>query len=329
MGLTPPSHQVPPPRHLRYDVFPPVLAGLANHEANLKCLLREAHAAGRLAILPPLTLHPKHNFGRDRAWRWGDYYDFAASRLVDLSGREHPLPLVAAAEEAAEPLVLRAGDSIPPASRDHPYVIRRLGDAVFRREVPGACRPDFAIRLRPAARVLALAGEALTRLASLAVDGFVGLHVRRGDRLGEYPAELTEPLHIKRCLDQHGVARGALVFLSSDERDPHFWAPLERWFRIVRYTDFPRLAALVAEPSPDNYALYQVEREILAHGRLRIETIPQGDARVHGTLVQETEFKRTSAKKTAGNWRRAITAKVLGLRRWRTAGKNGPKKPGS
>lgn len=322
MGLT-------SPRHIRYDVFPPVLAGLAHHEVNLKCLLREAHAAGRLAILPPLTLHPKHNFDRDRAWRWADYYDFATSRLVDLAGREHPLPIAAAAEKPAEPLVLRGGSPIPPASRDHPYVVRHLSDVIFHREVPGTSRPDFAIRLRPAACVLTLAGQALAHLASLAADGFVGVHVRRGDRLGEYPAELTEPPHIKRCLDRHGVARGGVVFLSSDERDPHFWAPLERCFQVVRYTDFPCLAALVAEPSPDNYALYQVEREILAHGRLRIETVPRGDARVHGTLVQETEFKRTSVKKMASSWRRAITAKVRGLpRRWRTAGKNGPKKPG-
>lgn len=301
------------PRHLRYDVAPVVLAGLAHHEANLKCLLREAHAAGRLAVLPPLTLHPKHNFGRDRDWRWADYYDFAASRLVDLAGREHPLPIAFAPENAAEPLRLRAGERIPPAREDHPYVIRRLENALFKHEVPSACRPDFAITLRLSAPLRALAKEALAGLASRSADGFVGMHVRRGDRLGEYPSELTEPPHIKKCLARHGVPQGGLIYLCSDERDPNFWAPLERCFQVVRHVDFPRLASLVAEPLPDNYALYQVEREILAHGRLWIDTLPKGNPHVHGVLVQASDFQRISAKKTVDKLRRAVNAKFARL----------------
>lgn len=296
-----------PPRHLLYDA-PTVHAGLVHHEANLKCLLREAHATGRLAILPPLTLHRKHNFGRDRNWRWADYYDLAASRLVDLAGREHPLPVAAAPDPSAEPLRLRAGERILPAQKNHPYVIRQLANPLYKCDVPSACRPDFKITLRLAARLRSLAHEALAHLAWRSSDGFVGVHVRRGDRLPEYPSELTESPHIKQCLARHGVPQGGLIYISSDERAANFWRPLERCFQVVRHVDFPRLAALVAEPSPDNYALYQVEREILAQGRLWIETIPSRDPRVHGSLVQASEFTRNAGN---GKWFR-LKAAVAG-----------------
>ena len=58
--------------------------------SNLECLLREAHASGRLALLPALNLAPHHNFGIDRDWRWDAYVDFEASRLLDSAGEEHP-----------------------------------------------------------------------------------------------------------------------------------------------------------------------------------------------------------------------------------------------
>ena len=105
------------------------------------------------------------------------------------------------------------------------------------------------------------------------------MHIRRTDMLNIYPARWTEPERIRNFLGQHGVPDGSVIWLMSDERDPDFWEPLKRHYRIVRYCDFPRLAALVSsqgERRPDNYLLFATEVEI-AKGtprQRRIDTLP-------------------------------------------------------
>ena len=82
----------------------------------------------------------------------------------------------------------------------------------------------------------------------------------------------------------------------SDERDPDFWEPLKRHYRIVRYCDFPRLAALVSsqgERRPDNYLLYATEVEI-AKGtprQRRIGTLPGRAIGASLSLVDEATFR--------------------------------------
>ena len=293
-------------RYLRYDA-PPVLAGLAHHVANLRCLLREAHATGRLAVLPPLTLHPKHNFNHNRDWRWDDYYDLDASTLIDAAGREHPLPIAKSLpgppsrpNESAAPFLVRPGKRIPPESGRHRLVVRRIGDSVFRRQVPQEHPPTVRLELRPAVPVARLAARATASMAPLADGEFVGVHVRRGDRLGEYPAACTEPARIEARLASLAVARGTVLFIASDERDPRFFEPLRAHYQLVRYTDFPFLAALVSGEHPDNYLLYRVEQEILARAKLRIETLPNRGPHAHAALVDAAEWRRTSP----GLWER-------------------------
>ena len=288
------------PRYLRYDA-PPFLAGLDHHVNNLACLLREAHASGRLALLPPLTLHPKHNFDHSLDWRWDDYYDLDASTLIDGAGREQPLPIAknplgppSCPSENAKPFLVRPGKHIPPESRRHRLVVRRIGDSVFRRQVPQEHPPAVRLELRPAAPVARLVARTTASMASLGDEGFVGVHVRRGDRLGEYPAACTEPARIEARLASLAVARGTVLFIASDERDPRFFEPLRVHYQLVRYTDFPFLAALVSGEHPDNYLLYRVEQEILARAKLRIETLPNRGPHAHAALVDAAEWRRSS-----------------------------------
>ncbi len=302
-------------RFLRYDA-PVVLAGLLHHVLNLRCLLREAHASGRLAVLPPLTLHPKHNFGHARDWRWQDYYDLDASTLVDAAGREYPLPIAPAAPAlsgkrpgSAAPLVVRPGERFPTNGNAHPLVVRMFRHQIFKNEVPQDCQPPLELRLRPAELVLRLAEKAARHLASLAqdaADGYVGVHVRRGDRLAEreFPPALTEPPHIEAVLTRLSVGRDEVLFIASDERDPNFFEPLRTRYRIHRYTDFPYLEALVSG-DPDNYLLYQVEREILSRGRLWIETLPGRGPHAHASLVDAKEWRRSNSGRLRWWLRRA------------------------
>lgn len=288
-------------RFLRYDA-PVVFAGLAHHVMNLRCLLREAHASGRLAVLPPLTLHPKHNFGHARDWRWQDYYDLDASTLVDAAGREYPLPIAPTAPVLSgkgSALVVRPGEHIPTNGDAYSLVVRTFRHQIPKNEVPQECRPPLELRLRPAEIVLCLAERAARHLASLAqdVDGYVGVHVRRGDRLAEreFPPALTEPPHIEAVLTRIAVRRDEVLFVASDERDPSFFEPLRTRYRMFRYTDFPYLEALVSGNDPDNYLLYQVEREILRRGRLWIETLPGREPHAHASLVDAEEWRRSKS----------------------------------
>ena len=310
-GHLPPAAATSPdcgkPRFLRYDA-PVVLAGLIHHVTNLRCLLREAHASGRLAVLPPLTLHPKHNFGHARNWRWQDYYDLGASTLVDAAGREYPLPIAPMAPALfgkrhgrTIPLVVRPGERIPTNGNAHPLVVRTFRHQTFNHEVPPECQSPLELQLRPAERVLRLGERAAGHLASLArqgdapAGGYVGVHVRRGDRLewGEFPSARTKPPHIEAVLTRMAVRPAEVLFIASNEREPDFFEPLRTRYQVMRYTDFPYLKELVSGDDPDNYLLYQVEREILRRGRLWIETLPGRGPHAHGSLVDAKEWRRS------------------------------------
>lgn len=316
-------------RLLRYDA-PAVLAGLEHHAGNLRCLLREAHATGRLAVLPPLTLHRKHNFGHARDWRWQDYYDLDASTLIDAAGREHPLPIAPVAPALSvqrgggpTPLVVHPGEHIPPHGTSHPLVVRTFRHQLFKNEVPQEGQPQVESQLRPAEPVLRLATRAAQHLASLAQEGdapqsgYVGVHVRRGDRLawGQFPPAYTEPPHIEAVLTRMAVYPAEVLFVASDERDPGFFEPLRTRYRLHRYTDFPYLQALVSGDDPDNYLLYQVEKEILRRGRLWIETLPGRGVHAQASLVDAKDWRRSERGRARWWLRRARFA----LQRFLTA----------
>ena len=302
--------------------------GLKHALGNLICLLREARASGRLAVLPRLRLHPYHNFGVDREWRWDTYFDFERSVLADAQG-EYPLPL-ADRDPGADvtSLVLDPGDPLPlQDATNPPRIIRRFSESdtamPFHRQVPpeglSGARPRFA----SSANVVALAAPVVKHLAALDEGGFVAVHVRRRDRIqkwlpeggaGTYPSWMTEPESIRDHLHACGYGDGSTLFLSSDEPRADFWDPLAKHYRLVRYVDFPELARLVSRRDgslPDNYLLFQVEQEVMKSARLWIETRPVGNRLVHGTLISEDIWRKIN------NSRRRRWAFLLrrGLRR--------------
>ena len=283
-------------RFLQYETAAPVTAGLLHHASNLEFLLREAHATARLAILPPLHFSPKHNFGVRREWRWEHYFDFAASSLTDADGRRFPLPIAdCRPEEGARTLRLRGKEAMPERARNYPLVVRRISHPAFGRELPTDGWPAAAVDLRPSARAAALARPVVRRLRALGGGRFAAVHVRRGDRIafGEVPDRLTSPPHVRQRLRHWGVADGAVVYIASDERDPDFWRPLQETCRLFRYVDFPELEALVSgvDEAPDNYLLFQVEREVLREGYLRIGSIPNRMwAHMHDWLIDRENW---------------------------------------
>ena len=284
------------PRFLQYEAAAPVAAGLLHHASNLEFLLREAHATARLAILPQPHFSLKHNFGVRREWRWEHYFDFAASSLTDADGRQFPLPIAdCRPEEGARTLRLRGKEAMPERARNYPLVVRRISHPAFGRELPTDGWPESAVELRPSARAAALARPVAQHLRSLGGGRFAAVHVRRGDRVaaGQVPDRLTSPPHIRQRLRHWGAADGAVVYIASDERDPDFWKPLQETYRLFRYVDFPALEALISGvgEAPDNYLLFQVEREVLREGDLRIGTMPNWAwAHMHDWLIDREDW---------------------------------------
>ena len=274
-----PARRPEGPRYLRYRDGAATEPGVNHQMGNLACLLCEADALGRFAVLPPLRLSAAHNFGVVRAWRWDTYFDLAASRLVAADGAERPLPLACAPPSASStPFVLGPGERLPAAARDCPVVERRVRADVHARDVPWDHRAAPELRLVPSARVRALAAPVV---AALGGEGcFAAVHVRRGDRRYGALGWLTRPARIARRLERLGVPAGSAVYVLSDERDARYWRAFERdagrRFAVARHEDFPALAALVPPRTacPDNYLLYEVEKEVMRRAAVRVETFP-------------------------------------------------------
>ena len=284
--------------------------------------MREAYATSRLAVLPALDLSPRHNFGVDREWRWDSYVDLGESRLVDADGREHPLPVANRPPDGALPtptLTLNPGERMPPGAEVHRLVVRRIESVLYWKGVPAADRPPVDVHLRPAPRVRELARPVIEALTARGEGRFTAVHVRRGDRGWK---RFTVPARIQAHLKGWGVADRSVVFILSDERAPGFWEPLKEHYDLVRYTDCPRLAGLVSGADgrrPDNYLLYEVEKEIMRSAALRIESFKgPGPTDAHGALVPFHQ----EALRIVSRARRALRAarKSLELRRGRHRG---------
>ena len=97
-----------------------------------------------------------------------------------------------------------------------------------------------------------------------------------GDALPAHAANwvLTAPRAIRRRLRRLGVADGATVFFLSDERAPAFWRELGAFYDVARHASFPELAVLAVAAPPDNYLLYEAEKEVMHHAAVRMETFP-------------------------------------------------------
>ena len=286
-----------PGRYLRYDEVTPAIAGMDHHLMNLECLLCEAHAAGRLAVLRALRLAPRHSFGVQGDWKWDSYFDLDGSRLVDAAGTEYPLPIARHPPGIDVPAsILAPGQGAPEIAGDCTLVVRRIDHSNFYRVVPKGCRAPLRLRMEHSRRVRELARPVVADLRARGGGRFVGVHARRGDRVRQYPSRLTEPAAIRSHLRDHGVPDGSVVFLMSDEHDPAFWKPLGEHYDLVRYSHYPPLAALVSgsgERRPDNYLLYAVEKEIMSNAWMRVETRPDvHNSTAHSALVDELTWAR-------------------------------------
>ena len=282
-------------RYLRYDETNPEWAGMNHQLAKLERMLCEAHASGRLAVLPELRLLRHHNGFVVNDWSWDTYFDLALSRLVDHTGAERPLPIVRGSPPAGvSTLTLAPRRRRPAAAEDCALLVRHIKDRWNPTSVPVEDRPPLLFRWHRSKRVRELAGPVVSDLRARGEGRFVAVHARRGDR-HDYPRRRTAPAAIRDHLVEHGIPDGTTLFLLSDERDRAFWAPLEEHYDLARYADYARLAALISPAGgrrPDNYLLFEVEKEVMAGAWWRVETLPgHCPTDPHSWLVDEPTWR--------------------------------------
>ena len=303
-------------RYLQYEDQNPEWAGMNHQLAMLQRMLCEAHASDRLAVLPPLRLLRHHNHFVVNDWQWDTYFDLEESRLIDRAGAERPLPIVRRPPPpGVSTWTLAPGERRPAAARDCVLLSRRIGGHPFVDSVPAEDRPPLCFRMRRSKRVRKLAEQVISDLRARGDSRFVAVHARRGDRR-DYPRRLTEPAAIRRHLVEHGVADGSTLFLLSDERAAAFWKPLAENYDLARYPNYAPLAALVSSEGgrqPDNYLLFEVEKEVMAGAWWRVETLPgYCPTDPHSWLVEEPIWRifrgfamaRYLWRRTWRGWRR-------------------------
>ena len=306
-------------RYLRYDYAAATAEGLNHQRRNLECLLAEAHTTGRLAVAPPPRLSAAHNFGVARAWRWETYFDLEASALVDAVDGELPLPLARGPVPATPALTVGPGERLP-AAPDAALAVRRVRRPVWSRDVPRIARAGVSFAMRPSARVRQLAAPVLAALRARWPEGFVAVHVRRGDRLFGPIRWFTRPPGVRRRLRALGVRDGSPLFLLTDERDPGFRRALVRDFEVAASADFPALAALVdpgAGGLPDNYLLYEVEKAVMRGARVRVETFPGPEYEpADGVLVPSWAWRVSRLGRRTAHATLRLARRTLGERAW-------------
>ncbi len=341
-------------RYLRYQDVKPRPAGMQNQLRNLQWLMREAFMCDRLALLPTLNLARHHNFGRaDGLGQWDKYFDLDASRLICPDGARHPLPIARELpEETLRTLILARRARMPNGAQAADLVVRPVREWVHLRDLPYdpirrlagdvlTGPPAISFDMRPSKLVRELAEPTIASIVTR-YGHYAAAHVRRGDRSERNPTvkRRTEPQNVRRRLAKLGVPLGAPVFFLSDERNPDYWRTLGGYYEIVRYTDFPHLAALVdtgQQQAPDNYLLYEVEKAVMRRATRRLETIPGPNyapastalvSRLDWTLFNLRSALRRSMRRRVHHDRADRSAACSQARSGRACRRSSPQRPG-
>ena len=260
-------------------------AGINHLKSALGLLIKESLSLNRTPIVFTPRFLATHNFDKAVDASWGKYIDL--SRIViTKDGATH---YVEAVEEdaivnrdALTVLEVKGKHLITPAENAAYRVIVKnnpsgLGlDAVYTHD-----EFDFNVEFLPSRAVRHHADQVWRRLGE-----YHAMHVRRGDMLAEKArcpnlAEDTRPEKILETLSRV-LAKGARVYVLTDEQDRNYFEILKQDYQIFRYFDFPELKAFVEGDHPDNFFLYEIEKLIFANAHTKIHTFahPKGETRI-------------------------------------------------
>jgi hypothetical protein len=256
----------------------------------LELLLREAAALGRTPLLFEPRFDPRHNLGHDLRTSWRRYLDLDAIEVVNRASGESAL--VKAVCAADVPRV----DQLSTAwfERDHTITAdeNQCFDVLVRRNRTGlhvppvhdgpAGLPDYTVQLPASALVHSLAQAVKAELGA----NYCAMHVRRDDMLAmkeQYPNLDTDtrPDNIIKVL-RANLAPASRVYVMTNERDTTFFDPLRAEYELHQYFDFPALRTLIECEEPDNFLLFEVEKQLFEHAPVKVHTFahPKGAPRI-------------------------------------------------
>lgn len=255
----------------------------------LELLVREAVALGRTPVAFRPRFDPRHNLGHDLLVDWDRYIDLERIELVDkASGSVTEVKMLKRNEigsiERLSGLWFERGHMVT-AAENSGY------DLLVRHNMTGLHVPTvhdgpaalaaYAVRFRPSRRVLDLVEQIVHQLGE-----YCAVHVRRDDMLEMkdlYPNldRDTQPDRIAQTLGRV-LQPGAAVYIMTNERNKAFFTPLKTQFRVFQYFDFPALRHLVETAEPDNFLLFEVEKQLFERADRKVHTFthPEGRDRV-------------------------------------------------
>lgn len=279
----------PPDAHRYFTIDIEARPGINHLRYALELLIREALAHGRTPVVFKPWFDPRHNLGKNLDVNWDRYLELARVAI-------HHRPSGAVSEvRALMPFEIAGFDRLSTLwiERDHVITERenRTFDLIVRHnktglDIPGIHDgpmglPDHFIRFRPSASVLQASAAVRAKLGK-----YCAMHVRRDDMLemtDQYPnlARDTQPERILETLTR-SLPLGFRVYIMTNERDQHYFEPLRQRFEIFQYFDFPELKQLIDCEQPDNFLLFEIEKQLFEQADVRVHTFthPEGSERI-------------------------------------------------
>jgi len=264
--VKPKSHPKHGYKYLFYSSEITFPAGLSDKRASLASLLAEAEITKRIPIVPNFVLDPKHNHGFElppnnllkyislERFRSVfpeiitlDEFDFAAASRKLINQQTNTLELAGLADVLVE--------RVWPNSiwyRANPEIIDRI--STFHGTGSGSTSGWFL----PTQKVRELAAPVLSVLG----EDFVGVHLRRGDRMEQIPAMKrdTSPSRVMQRVREF-VPNPITIYLSTNETSPKYLNEIKEYGQVVSAASFESLK--IDELRNDNYLLFAVEMYIV------------------------------------------------------------------
>jgi len=262
-------------KYLFYRTDKRVACGLSDRRSSLCGLLAEARFLGRAAVLPLFELSVAHNYKRTVPLSdLTEYFNFDLIKAevpvftqaqIDQTGMKSTLTV--SEDVATEDLLLCSEQLIVREWTDDNFYTSHEHLRPLASRYHGTGMGPGPGMFLPTARTRELGDRILEQLD----QPFVGIHLRRRDRLSLVPRlkELTSPSNVWRSLIQRSL-ENSVVYFASDEQSPSYYQELAALLNIRRWVDFK--ADIPNYYRENNYQLFALEMYIVDRAKAGFRT---------------------------------------------------------
>ncbi len=250
-------------------------AGLKHQSYNLKTLIAEADALGRIPVISPIYLSGKHNNSNELYTNLENYYDL---RNIRLKGKKQPICFPQ--EIDIEPKYYKFNEVIPSGDE---YVVKEfpLSEGCSWKYAKTDCEVYYDVDLPYTRQIKENAKNVIDKLEK----PYCCVHVRRGDVVRSLVYKYwpliwdTKPSSIIEKLDENKSPK--TVYVMTNEKKKSFFNFKKSHYKVFLSTDFPFLEIISQQ---DNYLLFCIENIIMERAHLRISTFKDDNPLYHDSL---------------------------------------------